>query len=118
MLPSSSADASPDQERRHEHRHRIRPDVMCEVIDPLTQGVTEAGVWNISPDGVCLVVEPQFRPDECLELDCRTRPAEPRLHFFARVIHTLEVPSFRAAFLTGCSVQGDPLDEDVLTSAR
>src|SRR5262249_12626145 len=95
-------------------RHHAKPDVLCDVTNPLDQCVIVAGLYNLSAGGAGVVIGPHFKPGARLELHCYTRQAGPSLRFFARVVHAMEVPSFRPSWLTGCSVLDDPLPDDVL----
>ena len=113
MLPSDS-NVPACGERRQAERHHCRPDVFCQVVDLLDESATDAGPWNLSRSGICVLVEPQYRPGAHLEVQFLKPDAGPSLHLFAEVVHTLLVPSLREMYLTGCAVHGEPLSEETL----
>jgi hypothetical protein len=113
MLPSDTS-LPTGGERRRAERHHCRPDILCRVVDLLDESVTEAGPWNVSAGGVCLLVEPHYPTGTPLEVRLLNPRAGPSLRLFTEVVHTLLVPSLREMYLTGCAVRGEPLSEEVL----
>jgi len=116
MLPSSDNYPKNSERRAHE-RQSCRPSLLCLVIDPLDESISWARPWNVSTGGMCVLIEPYYPPGTRLEVEFRGQRSEAPPHLFAKVVHTLLVPSFREMWLTGCSFQGESLGKDLLTSA-
>jgi hypothetical protein len=73
------------------------------VTDLLDQSVTEAGVWNASPGGVCLVIEAPYLPGDRLGLELRGPRGAAHSYLFAKVVYAMDLPSRRDLWLTGCA---------------
>lgn len=113
MLPSS-ATGSQVGERRAAERHACAQQLTCRVINPLNECGTPAGLWNMSPGGVCLLVESHFIPRARLAIELEDRSAQSRRYLFAEVRYAILVPSFREIYLTGCAFQGETLPVEEL----
>jgi hypothetical protein len=110
MIPSS-ARARRGDERRQAERFASRQQLNCQIIDPLDESVAPAGVRNISTSGACVVIEPHYPPGSHIELAIHTPREGSVIRRFAQVVYTLQIPSVREMWLTGCSFCGEPTAE-------
>src|SRR5437867_12109633 len=101
-------------ERRTAERYRCRPETVCRVTDLLDQTESEAGPWNLSAGGLCLVVEPPCHPGTRWGVELCNPVAGLARHVFAEVVYAFELPSGRELYLTGCSFQGETLPDEEL----
>jgi hypothetical protein len=96
-----SIDGPASKESRANERYAADPSASCYVTDLLDQTLHEAGVWNASLGGVCVVIEPAYPPGTRVTLELRHPSEERALRAFAEVVHTMEVPSHHQMWMTG-----------------
>ena len=107
-MTNSSAHSLRAQERRSAERFPCGSVTFCRVTDVLDQAVMEAGAWDISAGGTCLVLEANYPPGARLEAEFSTSTGEPALLVWLRVEHSdIYCPGSRAMWLTGCSFQSE-----------
>ena len=74
------------------------------VTDLLEQEDYEAYLWDLSNDGVCMVVEPRFPLGTRLFLEVNTSGNHSPFAALVEVRHAdICSPSFRESWFTGCS---------------
>lgn len=99
-------------ERRESVRHPCNPAAVGWVTDVLEQQRQEAGAWNLSDGGACLVLGAHFGVGNRLAMELH-QPALPEgLFAWAQVEHTICCPSFNDMWLTGCSFLDRPSPEN------
>jgi hypothetical protein len=101
-------------ERRAGERHAPKSNLVCQVIDLKDESAASAGMWDVSQGGLCVIVEPQYAPGAHVEIALHAPASGASLHRFAKVVHTLLIPSLREMWMTGCSFGSDPMSEDEL----
>jgi hypothetical protein len=84
------------------------------VTEVLSQSPAEAGAWNVSSGGVCVLVVPHYTPGTRLSIELWNADEGRGLVAFGEVVYTVEVPSEREMWMIGCAFQGDPLREEEL----
>jgi hypothetical protein len=95
-------------------RHQCQLPLACKIINLLDQGVAPAGAWNISSGGVCVITEPHYPRGSHVEVAMHKPSEAPTVRRFAKVVHTIELPSLREMWLTGCSFCGDAVPDEEL----
>jgi hypothetical protein len=113
-MRQASIGPSGGQERRATERHPCGPQTTGQGIDSLGERASEAGLWNVSTGGVCVLIEPCYPPGTFVEVELCDRTAGASLHAFAKVVHALLVPSVREMWLTGCSFQSESVTDEQL----
>lgn len=103
MLTASSQPRPSRPERRSSARSPCTDGTVCLVTDLLDQSVTEAGVWNAGPGGLCLVIEAPYHTGDRLSLELRGPKGVARPGLVAEVVYALELPSRRELWMTGCA---------------
>jgi hypothetical protein len=114
MYLSSSEDLSGGTERRSAERHPCRPTAVCRATDLLDQRSIEAGVWNVSTSGACVLLEPHYRAGMRLALELRSGISPPPLSAFAEVVYSFELPSARPMWIVGLAFTRPCSVEDVV----
>ncbi len=93
------------KERRRARRYACSSETTCRVINLLDQAEADAGAFNLSTGGTCLVVDAEFALGSRLAVEMRHRGRPGVLLAWAEVRHALACPSFRDLWLTGCCFQ-------------
>jgi hypothetical protein len=91
----------------------------CRVTDVLEQVVLDAGAWDISAGGTCLVLDANYPPGARLEAEISTDKSDACLLVWLRVEHSdICCPGSRDRWLTGCSFQSEVPMEELLPFIR
>jgi hypothetical protein len=117
MLKRAFSRSPTTVERRTADRQLCNHRTVCEVIDH-TGEPSPAWVWDISPQGTCVVLEgPQHHaPGEFLNIELRREGDPVPLRIHALVIHSgVCLPNHNEAWMHG-TVFVQVLDETVLDS--
>jgi hypothetical protein len=112
MIPASHQEPK-DEERRTAKRHDVHGSTICRAADVLDEVEVEAGPWNISMGGACLLLESQFPPGARLALALWNRGTTAGLHVCAEVKYALCCPSYHKMWLTGCAFTQEVSEDDL-----
>jgi hypothetical protein len=105
--------------RRDRRDHRSWPrftptrPAFCRVTDPRSEDRSEAGLWNVSAGGVCVLLETGYLPGNRLTLEVRTPDDEDGEVKWVAVRYALLCPSYQEMWLTGCAFE-EPVAADEL----
>ncbi len=91
-------------ERRSAVRHPGHQTTVCRASDLLDEDEVEAGVWNVSRTGLCVLIESHYRRGRKLILELWSPHLSAPAQAFAEVAYALELPSARPIWMTGCTL--------------
>jgi hypothetical protein len=103
-----------DGERRAAVRRVCNAQAVCQVTNLLDQTPIEAGPWNASIGGICVVLETHPPTGTRLVIELRNPTGDRQLLTFGEVVYTILLPSAREMWLSGFEFEGDPLPEEDL----
>jgi hypothetical protein len=101
-MSSSSLDSLGSGDRRSSERLSCKDGTLCRVTNVLDQSRAEAGTWNLSTGGACIVLESQQAPGARLAVELFATRREGGVLLWLTVVHSdICCPSTLDMWLTG-----------------